>query len=138
MQTTSHQILQSLPVNFFRRPDTKCTTWSYFTPATRKGGMLAKFQQEAPVPLIGGLEIYSSPAALSYVQKSADYKRYFDQVKDQDLYEKDETLEAWYPAGGFVARPHETETGKAKIVVLASFVAKDGQENKDRLIEVLR
>lgn len=100
--------------------------------------MLAKFQQEAPVPLIGGLEIYSSPAALSYVQKSADYKRYFDQVKDQDLYEKDETLEAWYPAGGFVARPHETETGKAKIVVLASFVAKDGQENKDRLIEVLR
>lgn len=100
--------------------------------------MLAKYQQEAPVPLIGGLEIYTAPAALSYVQKSPEYKQYFGQVKEQDLYEKDETLAVWYPAGGFVARPNETESAKAKIVILATFVAKDGQENKDKLIEVLQ
>lgn len=99
--------------------------------------MLAKYQQEAPVPLIGGIEIYTYPGALSSVQKSSEYKAYFDLVKKGDLYEKDEGLEAWYPAGGFVARPNETETGKAKIVVLAKFVAKDGPGNKEKLIEVL-
>ncbi|KEF61505.1 uncharacterized protein A1O9_03072, partial [Exophiala aquamarina CBS 119918] len=122
---------------FFRQPATSCTTWCYFTPATRKGGMLAPYQKEAPVPLIGGIEIYTSPTALSYVQNSAEYKGYFGQVKSEDLYEKDESLEAWYPAGGFVARPNEKETGKAGIVVLAKFVAKEGEANKEKLVQVL-
>lgn len=99
--------------------------------------MLAKYQQEAPVPLIAGVEIYTSPAALSYVQNSKEYKDYTGLVKAEDLFEKDEGLEAWYPAGGFVARPNEKETGKAGIVVLAEFVAKDGEGNKEKLVQVL-
>ena len=53
------------------------------------------------------------------------------------MYAKDEEQTAWYPTAGFVARGQTGETGRAGIVVLAKFVAKDGQANKDKLVEVL-
>jgi len=50
--------------------------------------MIAKFQREAPVPLIAGVEIYTSSSALSYVQNSTEYKDYVGLVKSEELFEK--------------------------------------------------
>jgi quinol monooxygenase YgiN len=88
-------------------------------------------------PIIGGVEIYTSAEALSTVQKSPEFNAYHSAISSADLYAKPEDLVAWYPAGGFVARPHETETKKAGIVILAKFIVKDGVENTTKLVEVM-
>lgn len=58
------------------------------------------------------------------------------QVQSQDLYAKDEDQTAWYPTAGFVARG-AAQSPKATIAILAKFVAKDGADNKKKLVEVV-
>ena len=87
--------------------------------------------------IIGSVEIYTSSSALSTVQKAPEFKEYHSTVEREGLYAKDEDLTAWYPAAGFVARKGEKETPKAGIVVLAKFVTKDGEGNREKLVEVL-
>ncbi|RVX69353.1 hypothetical protein B0A52_06948 [Exophiala mesophila] len=129
------QILSLLPKSFFRAPATNCTTWCYLSPSTRKGALKGLLPPSSP-PVIIGLEIYTSPASLGYVQNASEFKSFMAQVESQDLYAKDEDQTAWYPTAGFLARS-STQTPPAGLAVLAKFVAKDGAENTKKLVEVL-
>ncbi|KIX10522.1 uncharacterized protein Z518_01605 [Rhinocladiella mackenziei CBS 650.93] len=87
--------------------------------------------------MIGRMEIYTESSALATVQASSEYKEYFDLVERESLYATNEDLAAWYPTAGFVARKGEKETPRAGIVMLAKFVCKDGEDMREKLVDVL-
>ncbi|KAH6951220.1 hypothetical protein BKA56DRAFT_625888 [Ilyonectria sp. MPI-CAGE-AT-0026] len=127
------KLLQALPDN---QRSADCTAWCYLTPATREGAILAPFQ-DVRTPLIAGVEIYASPSALSNSRASSFSTDYNSRIKKDDLYAEDEEESFWYPVGGFVARPSEQNPGKAGLILLASFVAQEGDGKRDQFIEVL-
>lgn len=87
--------------------------------------------------MLGVVEIWTSPAALSALQSKPEYKDYFGTVRREGLYDPSQDVTAWYPTAGFVARKTEKETPKAGIVMLAKFVCKDGEGVREKLVDVL-
>ena len=110
---------------YYRKPQAKCTTWSYFTAfPPPKDGSNAK-------PTIGGLEIYTEKSALqSQVNDPVYFQSYHETVKQEGLYEKPEELVAWYQAAGFVARESSgKQDGKGGVLIsVTKMVARDREE----------
>lgn len=118
-------LLQHSAREYYRSPQAKCTTWSYFT--TLKPSVN---QHE-----IGGLEVYTSKAALSaQTDDPVFFQKYHDIVKKEDLYEKPETLTAWYQAGGFLARDSAAMPYGRGVLVSASHLA---CKDRDKVLEHL-
>merc|ERR1712070_709130 len=93
-------LLRTSAREYYRTPRAKCTAWSYFTPLQSK-----KPKSINSHPIICGLEIYTTKAALqSQLDDPVYFQRYHEIVRQENLYAKPEELVAWYPAGGFLAR----------------------------------
>lgn len=128
---TSH--LQSASKEYYRHPSSLCTTWSYFTLSTRKGGLYQPLstsfppKSENPKLLIGGVEIYTDKSALSTQMGKPWFKEFARKAKDESWYQegKGEEMRVWEPAGGFVSRKGREEGGKGTIMMLAVFECKD-------------
>ena len=92
--------------------------------------------------LLGLMEIWSSPAAFSAVQKTPEYDTFNSTVAKQELFDakQDMKVSEWTPAAGFVARGVEKDSPRASIVMLAKFVVKenDVKGNREGLVDVLR
>ncbi|KAK5123309.1 hypothetical protein LTR85_002739 [Meristemomyces frigidus] len=101
----------------------KCTTWSYFTPfPPPKPG-------STKPPIIGGLEIYTSKAALqSQVDDPVYFQSYHDTVKREGLYSKPEELVAWHLTEGFVARETNAEPFGGVLISVTRMTCKDRSE----------
>ncbi|TKA82980.1 hypothetical protein B0A55_01559 [Friedmanniomyces simplex] len=91
-------LLRHTAREYYRQPAAKCTAWSYFLPFKPTPSN----KQQA---VIGGLEIYTSKAALqSQVDDPVFFQPYHATVKQETLYSRPEELVAWYLTAGFVAR----------------------------------
>ncbi len=78
--------------------------------------------------MIGVMQIFTSPKAV------AEAEQYF---KLSEVAANAEDRTKWYPSAGFVARKGEEEAPKAKIVMLAKFICKEGQGMREKLVDVL-
>lgn len=74
--------------------------------------------------LVGVLQTYASAESLATQQS----------LGESALGEETVT---WHPTAGFIARKDQKETPKAKIVMLAKFVCKDGPGMREKLVDVL-
>ena len=145
-QSTMISRLQSASKDYYHHPESLCTTWSYFTPATRKGALYQPLstsfpaKSESPKLLVGGVEIYTDKSALSIQQEKPWFKEYARQSKDEGWHQegKGEEMRVWEPAGGFVSRKGREEGGKGKIVMLAVFECKDSGGAVESTAKVLR
>ncbi len=133
------KVLALLPTvtPLFRRPSNQCTTRSVFVPATRKGAQLGMVPAAEKDSMLGVVEIWSSPAALGKLQATPEYREYSTTVQREQLYNVNDDATAWYPTAGFVARKTAKESPPAQIVMLAKFIAKEGDGTRDKLVEVL-
>ncbi|KAI7480287.1 hypothetical protein KC351_g7061 [Hortaea werneckii] len=87
-------LLRTSAREYYCTPRANCTAWSYFTALQPK-----KPTSTANPPVICGLEIYTTKAALqSQVDDPVYFQRYHEIVKQEDLYAQPEELVAWYPA----------------------------------------
>ncbi|KIW56289.1 hypothetical protein PV05_04959 [Exophiala xenobiotica] len=114
--------------SFFRLAEAECLTYTYFTPATRKGANLGMVPSSEKDTMIGVMQIFTSPKAV------AEAEQYF---KLSEVAANAEDRTKWYPSAGFVARKGEEEAPKAKIVMLAKFICKEGQGMREKLVDVL-
>ncbi|KAK5136233.1 hypothetical protein LTR08_003840 [Meristemomyces frigidus] len=111
---------------YYHKPEAKCTTWSYFTPFPPP-----KAGSTKPL-VIGGLEIYTSKAALqSQVNDPIYFQSYHDTVKRESLYSAPEELVAWYLADGFIARETHAEPFGSAVISVTKMVCKDQREVLD-------
>lgn len=141
---TSH--LQSASRDYYRQPSSLCTTWSYFTITTRKGGLYQSLstsfpaKSESPKLLIGGVEIYTDKSALSTQMEKPWFKEFARKAKDESWYQegKGEEMKVWEPAGGFVSRKGREEGGEGTIVILAVFECKDSGKAVESTAKKLR
>ncbi|KIW19742.1 hypothetical protein PV08_00316 [Exophiala spinifera] len=114
--------------SFFRVAEAECLSFTYFTPATRKGAMLGMVPASEKDTIVGVVQTFPSLPAAS----EADH---FFKLSDVAATEIDHAT--WFPTAGFVARTGQRETPKAKIVMLAKFVCKDGEGMREKLVDVL-
>jgi len=111
---------------YYRRPEAKCTAWSYFVPFKTKAG-----QQ----PVIGGLEIYTSKKALqAQVDDPVYFQPYHATVKRENLYSKPEELVGWYQAAGFVSRGAGSKEGEGILISVTKMVCRD----RGKALDVLK
>jgi quinol monooxygenase YgiN len=111
---------------YYRKPEAKCTAWSYFVPFETKAG-----QQ----PVIGGLEIYTSKKALqTQVDDPVYFQPYHATVKREQLYSKPEELVGWYQAAGFVSRGPGEKEGEGVLISVTKMVCTD----RDMALDVLK
>jgi len=105
---------------YYRSPQAKCTTWSYFTPfPPPKSG-------STKPPIIGGLEIYTSKSALqSQINDPVYFQSYHDTVKRESLYSKPEELVGWYLTAGFIARGTNAEPFGGVLISVTRMVCKN-------------
>lgn len=76
--------------------------------------------------MIGGLEIYTSKAALSdQVNDQEFFQSYHETVKKEGLYSKDEELIACYLAAGFIARKDHALPFGGTLISQTKFICKD-------------
>ncbi|KAK5732942.1 hypothetical protein LTR17_010075 [Elasticomyces elasticus] len=116
-------ILQSNAREYYRQPSAKCTTWSYFQPL-----------KPSKQPVIGGLEIYTSKAALqAQLNDTVYFQPYHETVRRESLYSKPEELVAWYQTAGFVARGKGSKEGEGVLISITKMECKDRQEVVDVL-----
>lgn len=123
----SPQILELVRKNareYYRQPRAKCKTWSYYTPFPPVSSQL----------VIGGLEIYTSKAALSDQVNDRDFQAYHETVKRERLYSKDEDLVAYYFTAGFVARKDHAFPFGGTLISLTRFICND----KAAVLELLK
>lgn len=106
----------------------ECLTYTYFQPATRPKAALGMVPSAEKDTLIGLVQTFSSPKA---VKEAGQYFK----LKSPLTEKEDRTI--WHPTAGFVARKDAKETPKAKIVMLAKFVSKEGEGTREKLVEVL-
>lgn len=78
--------------------------------------------------MVGVVQTFPSAQAAS----EADH---FFKLSDVAVSKGDHTT--WYPSAGFMARKSQRETPRAKIVMLAKFICKDGQGMREKLVDVL-
>lgn len=110
------ELLRTNARDYYRQPKAKCTTWSYYTPFPSSSSQL----------VIGGLEIYTSKAALSdQVNDKEFFQPYHETVKKEGLYSKDEELVAYYLAAGFIARNDHAVPFGGTIISQTRFICKD-------------
>ncbi|KAL6246347.1 hypothetical protein RBB50_006583 [Rhinocladiella similis] len=114
--------------SFFRVAEAECLSCTYFTPATRKGAMLGMVPESEKDTMVGVVQTFPSAQAAS----EADH---FFKLSDVAVSKGDHTT--WYPSAGFMARKSQRETPRAKIVMLAKFICKDGQGMREKLVDVL-
>ncbi|RMY49784.1 hypothetical protein D0865_07289 [Hortaea werneckii] len=125
-------LLRTSAREYYRKPRANCTAWLYFTPLQPK-----KANSIANHPVICGLEIYTTKAALqSQVDDPVYFQRYHEIVKQENLYAKPEELVAWYPAGGFQAR-YSSANGE-EVGVLVSVTRMTAKRSFDDLMGILR
>ncbi|KAK4951322.1 hypothetical protein LTR10_010295 [Elasticomyces elasticus] len=116
-------LLQTNAREYYRQPSAKCTTWSYFQPS-----------KPGKQPVIGGLEIYTSKAALTaQVNDTVYFQPYHETVKRESLYSKPEELVAWYQTDGFVARGKGGKEGEGVLISTTKMECKDRQTVLDVL-----
>ncbi|KAI6874189.1 hypothetical protein KC323_g781 [Hortaea werneckii] len=125
-------LLRTSAREYYRTSRANCTAWSYFTPLQpRKANSIAN------LPIICGLEIYTTKAALqSQVDDPVYFQRYHEIVKQENLYAKPEELVAWYPAGGFLARDSSLRGGEDGVLV--SVTRMTAKKLFDDLMGILR
>ncbi|KAK5715551.1 hypothetical protein LTR15_010196 [Elasticomyces elasticus] len=117
-------LLRTNAREYYRQPSAKCTTWSYFQPL-----------QPGKQPVIGGLEIYTSKAALqAQVNDTIYFQPYHETVKRESLYSKPEELVAWYQTDGFVARGKGSKEGEGVLISTTRMEYKD----RRKVIDVLQ
>ncbi|KAI6831635.1 hypothetical protein KC327_g6700 [Hortaea werneckii] len=125
-------VLRTSAREYYRTPRANCTAWSYFTPLQSK-----KPKSINSHPIICGLEIYTTKAALqSQVDDPVYFQRYHEIVRQENLYAKPEELVAWYPAGGSLARDSSAcgnEDG-----MLVSVTRMTARKSFDDLMRILR
>ncbi|RMX92715.1 hypothetical protein D0868_13259 [Hortaea werneckii] len=125
-------LLRTSAREYYRTPRAKCTAWSYFIPLQPN-----RANSIANPPVICGLEIYTTKAALqSQVDDPVYFQRYHEIVKQEDLYAKPEELVAWYPAGGFQARDSSVDGEEDRVLV--SVTRMTAKRSFDDLIGILR
>ncbi|KAI7260420.1 hypothetical protein KC343_g4200 [Hortaea werneckii] len=125
-------LLRTSAREYYRTSRANCTAWSYFTPLQPK-----KPNSIANLPIICGLEIYTTKAALqSQVDDPVYFQRYHEIVKQENLYAKPEELVAWYPAGGFLARDSSARGGEDGVLV--SITRMTAKKLFDDLMRILR
>ncbi|KAI7221673.1 hypothetical protein KC333_g1573 [Hortaea werneckii] len=125
-------LLRTSAREYYRTPRANCTAWSYFTPLQPK-----KAKSVANPPVICGLEIYTTKAALqSQVDDPVYFQRYHEIVKQEGLYARPEELVAWYPAGGFLTR--DSSADRQEEGVLVSVTRMTAKRSFDDLIGILR
>lgn len=109
-------LLQKGARDYYRKPEAKCTTWSYFTPFPPPKTADAQL-------VIGGLEIYTEKQALQkQLDDPAFFQAYHETAKNESLYSRGEELVAWYLAAGFVAREEHARPFGGCLISLTKFV----------------
>ncbi|RMZ15012.1 hypothetical protein D0860_01878 [Hortaea werneckii] len=125
-------LLRTSAREYYCTPRANCTAWSYFTALQPK-----KPTSTANPPVICGLEIYTTKAALqSQVDDPVYFQRYHEIVKQEDLYAQPEELVAWYPAGGFLARDSSADAEEDGVLV--SVTRMTAKKSFDDLMGILR
>ncbi|KAI7286931.1 hypothetical protein KC345_g915 [Hortaea werneckii] len=125
-------LLRTSAREYYRTPRANCTAWSYFTPLQPQ-----KPNSTAKPPVICGLEIYTTKAALqSQVDDPVYFQRYHEIVKQENLYAQPEELVAWYPTGGFLAR--DSSADEKEDGFLVSVTRMPAKKSFDDLIRILR
>lgn len=129
---TSIQILALLRAgarDYYRRPTSKCTTWSYFTP------LLTSPKSDSNLLLIGGLEIYTHKSALQdQANDKAFFQAYHETARRESLYAKNEDLVAYRHAAGFLARDELAQPfGEGTIVSVTRLECRD----RDAVVKAL-
>ncbi|KAK3115256.1 hypothetical protein LTR53_005576 [Teratosphaeriaceae sp. CCFEE 6253] len=110
---------------YYHQPKAKCTAWSYFVPFKTKPG---------DQPIIGGLEIYTSKAALqSQVDDPVYFQPYHATVKKESLYSKPEELVGWYQTAGFVSRGAGSKEGEGVLISVTKMDCTDRGQALDVL-----
>ena len=138
--------LQSSSQHYYRHPKSLCTTWTYFTPSTRKGALYQQLSTSFPAKsdsrklLLGGVEIYTDKSALSKQMQEEWFKAFQRKTKDEKLLVegKGEEMRVWEPVGGFVSRGAREEGDRGVIVMLAVFECKDSGQAVENTAKVLR
>ncbi|KAK4547006.1 hypothetical protein LTR36_001226 [Oleoguttula mirabilis] len=109
---------------YYPTPQAKCTTWSYFTPFPPP-----KPDSTTKPPVIGGLEVYTSKAALQHqVEDPVYFQHYHDTVKRERLYSQPEELVAWHLSEGFIARQINAEPFGGVLISVTKMTCKDRGE----------
>ena len=128
-------------LHFHRAPANKQFTRTIFTPATRPKASLGMVPAGENETLVGLVEVWETAGALAAVTKTADFKRFFGTIAEEGLFDRATDMEVsrWVPSAGFVVRKGEGESPGAGIVMLAKFVVKeeDVDKNREGLVGVL-
>ncbi|KAK5676610.1 hypothetical protein LTS10_010911 [Elasticomyces elasticus] len=112
----------------------KDSVWIFFK-LTRESITVSRVPSPGKQPVIGGLEIYTSKAALqAQVNDTVYFQPYHETVKREGLYSKPEELVAWYQTAGFVARGKGSKEGEGVLISTTRMECNDRQ----KVIDVLR
>lgn len=87
--------------------------------------------------LVGRLEVFPGKSILTAAQESQEYKNYYDSSHGQELFDGEETITLWRPAGGFLKRKNETAAPKAGVLVLAKFICNDNDDAVQNVVKIM-
>jgi hypothetical protein len=112
-QTTLLDHLRNGARDYYRRPSSRCTAWSYLTPLQSRND-----HTTAEKLVIAGLEIYASKSALQEQLEDTTFFQPFERmVVEEKMYARKGKMDAWYFTAGFVTRCQGREEGGGSVVV---------------------
>lgn len=116
---------------FYLLPSTRCIAWSYFTPLPSASSAYNGL-------IVGGMEIYTSKAALQDQLNDTTFFQPFEKlVADQQLCDKKETMVAWYLAAGFLARSQERAVSDGGVLMKVHQMTCAGSGEKEAVVKGL-